>query len=191
MLVGWELFGGRSKNYAGRNLEANEREKLMVNSNAGYAVALVAALSLAGCESTPDGGFGGMSRGQTIGTAGGAVAGGLAGYALSGGAVGALIGAAAGGLIGNRLGNWLEGDSQQAAAQAAARAAESGERVTWRKTGATFQTAQEGWASPAAAAYTTADGRTCRAIRQSATQAGETREDIVTLCKGASGWVPA
>ena len=162
----------------------------MISSKAGYAVALVAALSLSACEST-DGGIGGMSRGQTIGTAGGAVAGGLGGYALSGGAVGALIGAAAGGLIGNRLGNWLEGDSQQAAAHAAARAAESGERVTWQKTGATFQTAQEGWASPAGAAYNTPDGRTCRVIRQSATQGGETREDTVTLCKGASGWIPA
>lgn len=153
------------------------------------ALALVAALALGACEST--GGVGGMSRDQTIGTAGGAVVGGLAGYAISGGPIGTLIGAAAGGLIGNRLGNWLEGDAKQAAAQAAAKSAETGERVTWRKTGATFQTAQEGWAAPAAAAYTAADGRTCRQIRQAATQGSETREDTVTLCKGASGWVSA
>jgi heme A synthase len=153
------------------------------------AVACAAALTLAGCETSD--GIGGMSRSQTIGTAGGAVAGGLAGYAVSGGAVGALIGAAAGGLVGNRLGNWLEGDAQQAAAQAAARSAESGEKVTWEKTGATFQTDQEGWASPEGAAYTTADGKTCRAIHQSATQGSETKEDTVTLCKGATGWVPA
>ena len=163
----------------------------MITGKQGYAVVLAAVLALGACENTSDGGVGGMSRGQTYGTAGGAIVGGLAGYAISGGAVGALIGAAAGGVIGNRLGNWLEGDSQQAAAQAAASAAESGQKVTWRKTGATFQTAQEGWASPAGAAYTTADGRTCRSIRQSATQAGETKEDTVTLCKGTSGWVPA
>lgn len=153
------------------------------------AGACAAALTLAACETS--GGIGGMSRGETVGTAGGAVAGGLTGYALSGGPVGVLIGAAAGGLIGNRLGNWLEGDAQQAAAVAAARSAEPGERVTWRRTGATFQTTEEGWASPAEAAYTARDGRTCRAIRQSATQGNETTEDTVTLCKGATGWGPA
>ena len=153
------------------------------------ACTCAAALTLAACG-TSGGGIGGMSREETIGTAGGAVAGGLAGYAISGGAVGALIGAAAGALIGNRLGNWLEGDADQAAAQAAARSAESGERVTWEKTGATFETTQKGWATPAGPAYTAGDGRTCRPIRQSATQGGETREDTVTLCKGATGWAP-
>ena len=161
----------------------------MNTSRLRVAVAFAGALSIAACEGT--GGVGGMSQSQTLGTAGGAVVGGLAGYAISGGAVGALIGAAAGGLVGNRLGNWLDGDAQQAAAQAAARSAESGERVTWNKTGVTFQTTQQGWASPAGAAYTGSDGRTCRAIRQSATQGSETREDTVTLCKGAAGWVPA
>ena len=152
-------------------------------------VAFAGALALAGCEGSN--GFGGMSREQTLGSAGGAVVGGLAGYAISGGAVGALIGAAAGGVIGNRLGNFLEGDAENAAALAAARSAESGEKVTWKKTGATFQTTQEGWATPTGAAYTASDGKTCRSIRQSATQAGQTREDTVTLCKGASGWGPA
>ena len=85
-------------------------------------VALTGALALAGCEGSN--GFGGMSREQTLGSAGGAVVGGLAGYAISGGAVGALIGAAAGGVIGNRLGNFLEGDAENAAALAAARSAE-------------------------------------------------------------------
>ena len=153
------------------------------------ACTCVAALTLAACETT--GGVGGMGRSESIGTAGGAVAGGLAGYAISGGAVGALLGAAAGGLIGNRLGNWLEGDAQQAAAHAAARSAESGETVTWKKTGAAFQTTQEGWARPTSAAYRASDGSTCRDIRQSATQGTETREDTVTLCKGTAGWAPA
>lgn len=152
------------------------------------AIALISSLSLVACEGAD--GIGGMSKEQTLGTAGGAVAGGLAGYAISGGALGTLIGAAAGALIGNRLGNWLEGDSQKAAAQAAARAAESGERVTWKKTGTTFQTTQQGWASPSGEAYSK-DGRTCRNIRQSATQGGETREDVITLCKSDKGWVPA
>lgn len=152
------------------------------------ALVLGGVLALAGCEGTN--GFAGMTRGQTLGTAGGAVAGGIAGYAISGGAVGTLLGAAAGGLIGNRLGNWLEGDATKAAAQAAARSAESGQKVTWKKTGATFQTTQEGWAAPAGPSYTAADGRTCRPIRESATQGGETRETTVTLCKSASGWVP-
>ncbi len=155
----------------------------------GAALLLTSALTIAGCEGQD--GIGGMSRNQTIGTAGGAVAGGLAGYAISGGAVGALLGAAAGGVIGNRLGNFLEGDADQAAATAAARAAESGEKVTWKKTGATFQTTQEGWAAPDGASFTAADGRTCRPIRQSATQGGQTREDTVRLCKGTSGWGPA
>lgn len=153
------------------------------------ACACATVLSLGACETSN--GVGGMSRDQTIGTAGGAVAGGIAGYMLSGGTTGALIGAAAGGIIGNRLGNWLEGDAKEAAAQAAARSAESGEKVTWKKTGATFQTTQEGWASPAGAPYTASDGRTCRSIRVSATQNNETREDTVTLCKGPTGWAPA
>lgn len=154
-----------------------------------FAVALAAALALGGCESTN--GVGGMSRGQTMGTAGGAVVGGLAGYAISGGAFGTLLGAAAGGIIGNRLGNFLEGDAAKAAAESAAKAAETGQKVTWQKTGATFQTAQEGWAAPAGDAYTGSDGKTCRKIQQSATQNGQTREDTVTLCKGTTGWVPA
>lgn len=161
----------------------------MISNRLPLALILVASLALGACESS--GGVGGMSRDQTYGTAGGAVVGGLAGYAISGGPIGTLIGAAAGGLIGNRLGNWLEGDAKQAAAQAAAKSAETGERVTWRKTSATFQTAQEGWAEPAGAASTASDGRTCRQIRQSATQGSETKTDTITLCKGASGWVPA
>ncbi len=157
-------------------------------SNLPIAAAVVGAMALAGCESL---GLDDMSKEETIGTVGGAVAGGLAGYAISGGTVGALIGAAAGALIGNRLGNWLEGDAKEAAAQAAARSAESGEKVTWKKTGTTFQTTQEGWASPEGAAYTASDGRTCRKIHQWAKQKDEVKEDTVTLCKGASGWAPA
>jgi len=152
------------------------------------AAAVVGAMALAGCESV---GLGDMSKEETIGTAGGAIAGGIAGYAISGGALGALIGAAAGAVVGNRLGNWLEGDAKKAAAHAAVRSAESGEKVTWKKTGATFQTTQEGWATPEGAIYTASDGRTCRKIHQWATQKGETREDTVTLCRGASGWAPA
>ena len=152
------------------------------------AGACAAALMVGACEG--NNGIGGMSRGQTIGTAGGAAAGGLAGYALSGGPIGTLIGAAAGGLIGNRLGNWLEGDSREAAAQAAARAAQTGERVTWEKSGATFQTQEKGWAAPVGGTFTR-DGRTCRTIRQSATQGSDTREDTVTLCQTSSGWVQA
>jgi len=153
------------------------------------AAACAVVLALAACESS--GGLGGMSQGETLGTAGGAIAGGLAGYAISGGPVGVVIGAAAGGLIGNRLGNWLDSDAQQAAAEAAARAAESGERVTWSRTGAAFQTVEEGWARPAGRSYRSHDGRTCREIHQSATKDGETVEDSVTLCRGSAGWVSA
>lgn len=158
----------------------------MKTSKLGIALVAAGALSLAACETSN--GIGGMTRGQTIGTAGGAVAGGLAGYAISGGPIGTLIGAAAGGVIGNRIGNWLEGDAHEAAAQAAARAAETGERVTWRRTGATFQTEKEGWAEPAGRSFRSSDGRTCRNIRQSATRGGETIEDTVRLCHGPDGW---
>lgn len=161
----------------------------MSASRITVTIALAGAVFLAGCEGT--GGIAGMSREQSMGTAGGAVVGGIAGYAISDSAVGALLGAAAGAVIGNRIGNWLEGDGTKAAAIAAARAAESGETVTWKKTGATFETTQEGWATPAGPAYIASDGRTCRPIRQSATQNGQTREDTVTLCKDATGWVAA
>lgn len=133
-----------------------------------------------------------MSQSQTLGTGAGAVAGGLAGYVISGGPVGTLLGAAAGGVIGNRLGNYLEGDAQQAAAQAAARAAEvpTGQRVTWQKSGAYFQTAANGWASPTDEAFRDSSGRTCRHIRETATKDGSTQEDTITLCRGSAGWVP-
>jgi osmotically inducible lipoprotein OsmB len=154
------------------------------------SIAVAALLALGACEG---GGLGGMTQSQTIGTGAGAAAGGLAGYAISGGTVGTLIGAAAGGLIGNRLANHLEGDAQEAAAQAAARAAEvpTGERVTWERTGATFQTEAYGWATPTGAPFQASDGATCRRIHQSATHDGATEEDVVTLCQRASGWVPA
>ena len=156
-------------------------------------LALALGLALTACEGMDNGGgVGGMSREQTIGTGGGAVAGGLAGYLLTKGAGGALIGAAAGAVIGNRLGNYLEGDEETAAAKAAARAAElpTGERVTWEKTGATFQTQASGWASPVNEPFNR-DGRTCRRIEQSATKGGTTTEDSIILCSGADGWVPA
>lgn len=153
-------------------------------------IAAALLLAVGACEG---GGLAGMTPGQTVGTGAGAAAGGLAGYAITGGTVGTLIGAAAGGVIGNRLANHLEGDAQQAAAQAAARAAEvpTGERVTWERTGATFQTEAHGWASPTGGAFQAADGATCRQIHQSATYDGSTQEDVVTLCQRASGWVPA
>jgi len=155
------------------------------------SLALVGLMTLAACD-TSSGGVGGMSQSQTIGTGAGAAAGGLAGYLISGGPAGTLIGAAAGGLIGNRLGNYLEGDEQQAAAEAAARAAEvpTGEHVTWKKSGAYFQTAANGWASPTGEVFRDGSGRTCRHIHQSATKDGKTQEDTITLCKGSSGWVP-
>jgi osmotically inducible lipoprotein OsmB len=158
------------------------------------ALALLGLMTLAACDTSSggSGGIGGMSQSQTVGTGAGAAAGGMAGYLISGGPAGALIGAAAGGLIGNRLGNYLEGDEQQAAAHAAARAAEvpTGERVTWKKSGAYFQTAANGWASPTGAEFRDGKGRTCRHIRQSATKNGNTQEDTITLCKEAAGWVP-
>jgi surface antigen len=117
----------------------------------------------------------------------------VAGYLITGGPVGTLIGVAAGGLIGNRMANFLEGDAQQTAAETAARAAEvpTGQVITWKKSDALFQTAATGWASPTAAPFRDQSGRTCRVIRESATRDGQTREDRVTLCRAASGWVPA
>lgn len=155
------------------------------------SLVLSALVTLAACD-TSSGGLGGMSQSQTIGTGAGAAAGGLAGYLITGGPVGTLLGAAAGGVIGNRLGNYLEGDAQQAAAQAAARAAEvpTGQRVTWQKTGATFQTAANGWASPTGEAFRDSSGRTCRHIHESATSGGSTQQDTVTLCRihGLGTW---
>lgn len=158
-------------------------------------VALAALLALTACENTfnDDGGVGGMSRSETIGTGGGAVAGGLAGYLLTDNAAGALIGAAAGGLVGNRIGNYLEGDDETAAAKAAARAAElpADRRVTWERSGATFQTAAKGWASAVGEPYQDDNGRTCRRVHQEVTKGDTALEDTVILCKGTKGWVPA
>ncbi len=164
-------------------------EKAMSNTKI-VSLALSAMLVLTACEG---GGFAGMSKGQTTGTVAGTAAGALAGYLITGGTAGTLIGAAAGAVIGNRLGNYLEGDEKDAAAYAAVRAAEvpTGERVTWKKTGATFQTSASGWASPTSNAYQDTNGRTCRPIHQWATKNNTVTEGDVTLCKGTSGWAPA
>jgi osmotically inducible lipoprotein OsmB len=59
--------------------------------------ALMLVVSLTGC--------GGMSRNETIGTAGGAVLGGAVGSAATGGStIGTVGGATAGGIIGHELG---------------------------------------------------------------------------------------
>jgi osmotically inducible lipoprotein OsmB len=147
------------------------------------AAALTALLALSACD-TPN---------QSLGTGAGAVAGGVAGYLITGGPIGTLIGVAAGGLIGNRMANFLEGDAQQTAAESAARAAEvpTGQVITWKKSDGLFQTVATGWASPTGAPFSDQSGRTCRVIRESATRDGQTRDDTITLCRGASGWVPA
>jgi len=155
------------------------------------SLALAAALGLSACGE--NGGVLGMDSNQTLGTGAGAAAGGLAGYLITGGPVGTIVGVAAGALIGNRLSNFLEGDARTAAGQAAARAAElpTGEKVTWKKTDALFQTAGTGWAASTGAAFQDSGGRTCRFVHQSATKGDQTTEDTVKLCKGSTGWVPA
>ncbi|MGE5504451.1 MAG: glycine zipper domain-containing protein [Actinomycetota bacterium] len=46
-----------------------------------------------------------------------------------------------------------------------------------------------GWIIPTSDPYRTADGRTCRDLKQVATKNGDTREQSVTACKsGAGGW---
>ena len=67
----------------------------------------------------------------------------------------------------------------------------TGERVTWKKTDALFQTAGSGWAASTGSAFQDSGGRTCRFVRQSATKGDQTTDDTVKLCKGATGWVPA
>jgi osmotically inducible lipoprotein OsmB len=154
-------------------------------------LALVSCLGLAACNSS--GGLGDMSSDETLGTGAGAVSGGLIGYAVAGGPAGVLIGMAAGGLIGNRLSNALEGDAGTAAGHAAARAAESstGQVITWRKTGAFFQTEAQGYATPEGSLFTDASGRTCRYIKETAIVKKKETTDTVRLCKESKGWVAA
>lgn len=66
----------------------------------GAALALCAALLLAGCSGNP-------TR-QEIGTVSGAVVGGLAGSALTGNPLGTVAGAGAGAYVGNRIGRELD-----------------------------------------------------------------------------------
>ena len=151
-------------------------------------LALAATLALTAC-SNDNGGLFGMDSSQTVGTGAGAAAGGAAGYLITGGPVGTVIGVGAGALIGNRLSNFLEGDAQAAAARAAE--LPTGEKVTWKKTDALFQTAGSGWAAATGAAFQDSGARTCRFVRESATKGDKTSEDTMKLCKGPTGWVPA
>src|ERR1700690_3580563 len=159
-----------------------------MRSGAFVSLSLAASLALSACNGQ-NGGLGGMDSSQTLGTGAGAVAGGLAGFLITGGPIGPVIGVAGGALIGNRLANFLEGDEQSAAAQAAARAAElpTGEKVTWKRTDALFQTAGSGWAAASGAPYRDSAGRTCRFVRQLVTKGDKTTEDTVKLCKGNTG----
>jgi len=88
--------------------------------------AIVAAVSLAACESPP--------TKEQVGTVGGAVVGGVVGSTIGGGTgrtVAIVAGAIAGGMLGNRIGQKLDEADRMKAAQAL-ETAPTGQRTAWK-----------------------------------------------------------
>jgi surface antigen len=137
-----------------------------------FAVALSAALLVAGCQNT--------GQNEMIGTGAGAAGGALIG-GLAGGWTGAAIGGLGGALAGNLIGRMLDDRERARANAAAAQAAATGQRTNWSEQGGA-----SGYVRPVGATYANG-GRTCRDFEQVATKSGRTEREIATMCRNTDG----
>lgn len=149
------------------------------------ARAFVAWLLILGLTACQQGGMGGMSTGQALGTLGGATAGGFAGSAIGSGSgklvavgVGTLLGA----VLGNQLGHYLDPQDQSAAARAEQQALNSNAPVTWNNPQSTHQ----GTVTPGPA-YQTSSGDYCREYVHSVYIEGRAQDARGTACRQADG----
>ena len=149
-------------------------------------LSIVAALAVAGCDTT-QGGVGGMGQKQTGGAVLGAVGGGLLGSTLGRGqgrlwAVGA--GTLLGAFIGSEVGRSLDKADQLAAARAyeQANTAPIGETITWRNP----ESGHYGTVTPSREGRT-GDGRYCREYQSTIYVGGKYEEGVGTACRNPDG----
>ncbi len=129
---------------------------------------------------------------QLLGTGIGGILGGVAGSFLGkDGAVGTVLGALVGAVVGNQLGALLDQREKEGLANASQRAAvaPAGERITWNTPDDKGKQTASGWAMPVGEPETSADGKSCRRVRQSVDKGGKSTTEDVTLCRDESAWV--
>ena len=129
---------------------------------------------------------------QLLGTGIGGILGGVAGSFLGkDGAVGTVLGALVGAVVGNQLGALLDQREKEGLANASQHAAvaPAGERVAWSTPDDRGKQTASGWAMPVGEPETSADGKSCRKVRQSVDKGGKTTTEDVTLCRKESAWV--
>jgi len=147
----------------------------------GIALALAAALGLAGCEQ------GGYGTKQTIGGLGGAALGGLLG-AQFGSGTGKLAATGAGvligGLVGSEIGRSMDEVDRMRANRAVVRARQAplGETIAWNSP----ETGNYGTVTPVRDGRTES-GRYCREFRQTITIDGRQREGYGVACRQPDG----
>jgi surface antigen len=154
-----------------------------------FAVAAIAALSLAACAGNPETGTGPRENtGTLLGALGGAAIGSQFGGGTGGHVAGALIGAGLGALIGNRIGAALDDEDRQRAYAAQMDALErgpSGAPVSWRNP----DSGRYGTVVPGPA-YVDA-GRNCRSYTHTIYIDGHPQTARGTACRNPDGsWTP-
>jgi surface antigen len=150
------------------------------------AIAAVAALSLAACQTGgSSGGIGGMNTTETVGTLGGAVAGGLLGSRFGGGAgklattaIGTLLGAYAG----QQLARHFSPADQSRASDAEERAVANNQTITWNNP----QSGNSGTIQPVRT-YQGNNGQTCRDYNHTVVIDGRTEVARGTACRQPDG----
>lgn len=102
-----------------------------------------------------------------------------------------MLGALVGAVVGNRLGALLDQREKEGLANASQRAAvaPAGERITWHTPDDKGKQTASGWAMPVGEPETSADGKSCRRVRQSVDKGGKSTTEDVTLCRDESAWV--
>ncbi len=139
-------------------------------------------LALASCENADR---------QQIGTIGGAAVGAVAGRAIggggTGGTIGTIVGAVAGGYLGSEIGKSLNNTDRDELSTTTQRALDSGnigQAYNWSNS----ESGNRGSITPTSAAYTRADGETCRNFNTSVTlNSGRTSSNSGTACKQSDG----
>lgn len=140
--------------------------------------AVIVALTLAGCETTP-------GPKATIGGLGGAAAGGLLAAAARGGPAGIAAGVILGGLVGGAIGDRLDAADRREAERAAQRALEtapSGSSVAWRNP----DSGHYGNVTPVRT-YQNRTGQYCREYQQTVIIGGSKNEAYGTACRQSDG----